>query len=237
MGFISVSINGQAGRYWSWHNALPESEWILVSTPQMKEFERLGSSGFFWHAASSSLCKIAIDKYRPAQQPWRWLTRDIIERRILGKVDALREWSSNREMRRLGIDTIECRGVAMALNPFNAYGSLLLMELLHPAETLRSVYENTDSIGKREIIDYLAESIGKVAMAGYYFSDLHLNNILVSGERKVWVDTHIRRLPQSQEKASALLNQSLSAKKMLGEENRKEIGLYLKSLLSWYQFS
>ncbi|WP_042010901.1 lipopolysaccharide kinase InaA family protein [Aeromonas fluvialis] len=231
---VQLKIEGQPRWYWLFHDELNLAEWELVYDGKMKNLESMGSSRFFWHPASGSLCKLAVNKYSPRTQFWRWLGRDVIERRWLGKVDALREWRSNRIMQKAGLKTVDCRAVGMAVNVCNSLGSFLAMEYLEQYPSAKQVLQSVTTDERQKILLQLAEDIASLAKHGYYHRDLHLNNFLYGEDGPIWIDTHIRSLPRDPLKASDILAQSLSVKKLLGEENHQIVSNALRQMVDWF---
>lgn len=231
---VQLKIEGRPRWYWLFHDELNLAEWELVHDDKMKNLESMGSSRFFLHPASGSLCKMAVNKYSPRTQFWQWLGRDVIERRWLGKVDALREWRSNRIMKKAGLKTVNCRAVGMAVNVCNSLGSFLAMEYLDQYPSAKQVLASVTTAERQKILLQLAEDIASLAKYGYYHRDLHLNNFLYGENGPVWIDTHIRSLPRNLKKASRVLAQSIVARKLLGEDNHKIVVDELRRLLDWF---
>ncbi|MBZ5487543.1 hypothetical protein HW452_08395 [Halomonas aquamarina] len=54
-------------------------------------------------------------------------------------------------------------------------------------------------------------SLPELTRAGYYHRDPHLDNLLVDDQKRlVWIDTHVKALPNSAKKRGALLDNMLT---------------------------
>lgn len=182
----------------------------LSQTPWMQHLERVSSSHFYLEPVSNSLFKISRDKYSPRAHFWRWLSRDIISKRLAGGLDALKEYLSNRTLARLGQRTIDVRLYGVALNPFNPLGSLYAMEFLADCSTGREYFERLDEKARVAFMARFCDLVIELAEAGFYHRDLHLTNIMVDeAENIIWIDTHIKRLPKAAAERTKILDKTL----------------------------
>lgn len=200
----------------------------LEGNAAMQRLESIGSSRFYLEPVSQTLFKFARDKYAWHRQPVKWLTRDILENRLLAGGDAIKEWRSNRTLRRAGLDVVECRGVGIALNPFNSLGSVYAMAYLPGARSGEAYFKALDEFRRRDFVEKLCREVIQLADHGYYHRDLHYGNFLVDGKDEfIWIDTHVRRLPKSPDKRRNCLESMLSARKLQGAAYRDLVRDYL----------
>ena len=193
----------------------------LEADAAMQRLERIGSSHFYLEPASQTLFKFARDKYAWHRQPLKWLAQDLLEKRLLAGGDAVKEWRSNRILHRAGLDVVECRGVGIALNPFNPLGSVYAMAYLPEAQSGETHFKALEEAGRRDFVKQLCREVIRLANHGYYHRDLHYGNFLVDAQGKfVWIDTHVRRLPKRPNKRRQSLVRMLSVRKLQGTAYR-----------------
>lgn len=190
----------QDGTRLSWHDLEPMS---LLDSPSI--------SHFYVQAEPGTLFKLVRDKYSPKEHFWRWLGRDIISKRLAGSYDARKEFTSRRILKQLGQHTVEVRCYGVALNFLNPLGSLYAMEHMQDCVTGSAYFEALDEAGRYAFIETLSLQIIQLAEAGYYHRDLHLDNLLMDNQQRlIWIDTHIKALPASSQKRTALLENMLT---------------------------
>ena len=200
----------------------------LVQDEAMQRLEAIGSSHFYLERDTQTLFKLVRDKYDARHRFAKWLSRDILDKRLLGGGDAFKEWRSNRILRRAGLQTVECRGLGVAVNILNPLGSLYAMPYLSGIESGEAHFRRLDEPQRLTFIERLCDDVIVLARHGYYHRDLHYGNVMVSqaGE-PIWIDTHIRRLPHGEGKRRQRLVDMLSPSKLQGARYRDHAECYL----------
>lgn len=178
MPLYRVSLNGVARWYYMRTRFAFTSRLTLSQPGTTRQMEAVGSSRFFLDAASNTLFKLVADKYTVQRHPIKWWIRDILEKRLLGGFDALKEWRANACIRRAGLRAIECRGVGVALNPFNPLGSLLAMEHLGRGESGADYFRRQEEEARLAFLQRVCDDAVALIRHGYYHRDFHYGNLL-----------------------------------------------------------
>ncbi|WP_277811532.1 hypothetical protein [Chromohalobacter canadensis] len=228
MPLYRVSLNGVARWYYMRTRFAFTSRLTLSQPGTTRQMEAVGSSRFFLDAASNTLFKLVADKYTVRRHPIKWWIRDILEKRLLGGFDALKEWRANACIRRAGLRAIECRGVGVALNPFNPLGSLLAMEHLGRGESGADYFRRQEEEARLAFLQRVCDDAVALIRHGYYHRDFHYGNLLLDDAGEiVWIDTHVKRLPQDARQRRQTIVAMLSPTKLQGERYRAFAEAYL----------
>lgn len=216
MILTTLDLYGKEHYYLLFHNQAGLAHWSLKRIQTTRILERIASSQFWFHPASNSLCKIVPDKY--PRWTFGWWCRDLLSKRLIGHIDALREWRSNQHLRKAGLRVVSCKAAGLALNPLNPYASFLAVSYLTDHHSGQHYFLRADEVGRLSLLHLLAQDIYQLATHGYYHRDLHLGNLMVSPcGHIVWIDTHVRRLPNNLERRHQVLASSLEPDKLFGQ--------------------
>ncbi|MDV6320066.1 hypothetical protein [Chromohalobacter sp. HP20-39] len=228
MPLYRVSLNGVT-RWYYLRTRFPFPSHIALQQPETtQDMEAVGSSRFFLDTASNTLFKLVADKHAVHREPFRWWIRDILEKRLLGGFDGLKEWQSNARIRQAGLRAIECRGVGVALNPFNPLGSLLAMEHLDEGESGADYFRRESEEARLAFLQSMCDDAVALIHHGYYHRDFHYGNLLLDDAGEiVWIDTHVKRLPQDAHQRRQTIIAMLSPTKLQGERYRAFAEAYL----------
>ncbi|HSP31355.1 MAG TPA: lipopolysaccharide kinase InaA family protein, partial [Halomonas sp.] len=201
------------------------------STSTTQAFEAVGSSLFYLSRDQRILAKVVPDKFIKRRFPIKWLLRDYMEKRWLWQSDARKEYLSLQILRRAGLKTPECLGWGLSLNPGNRNASLLLMEHMVHARPGGELFIAMGEAYRQRFLDLFCKQVMQLAKAGYLHRDLHYNNLLITtGGEFVWIDTHVKRLPNRQQDQWLALAKTLTNSKLYGEEYREYVEQQLHSL-------
>ena len=224
MKLLDIPFNDRRRRYLVFHaRNLPE-RLALASTTTTQAFEAVGSSRFYTSQDGKILAKVVPDKFSKRQHPLQWLTRDYLEKRWFAQSDARKEYLSMRILHRTGLRTPRFHCWGLSLNPANRNASLLLMERIEHAQMGGDLFKEMDEPCRERLLDRVADEVLMLARAGYLHRDLHLNNLLVTPDNElIWVDAHLRRMPNSQAKQWPALLATLSPTKLYGEAYRQRV--------------
>lgn len=96
MMLTTLNLHGKKYYYLLLHDQLGLAHWSLQQTELTRQLEHIASSQFWLHPASNTLCKIVPDKY--PRWTLGWLCRDLLNKRLIGHIDAFRELQSNRRL-------------------------------------------------------------------------------------------------------------------------------------------
>ncbi|MGY3942329.1 lipopolysaccharide kinase InaA family protein [Aeromonas tecta] len=215
MTLTSLSFNGQKHYYLLVNDDLKLPIWTLAQTSQTRRLEQQASSLFWHHPASSSLCKLVTDKY--PRWSLRWFCRDLLGKRLIGHIDAFREYRSNRLIRQAGLNVVPCKAAGLALNPLNPLASFLAVQYLQDHQSGEAYFRQADEAGRLALLRALARDVLALARQGYHHRDLHLGNLMLAPSGAiVWIDTHVRRLPLLQTQRKQALIASLESHKLFG---------------------
>lgn len=229
MKLTKLDLHGKKHYYLLLHDQLELDHWSLQQTDQTRRLERIASSQFWLHPASNSLCKIVPDKY--PRWTLGWWCRDQLSKRLVGHIDALREWQSNRRLRKAGLQTVQCKAAGIALNPLNPHASFLAVHYLAEHSSGEHYFEQADEAARLALLQRLARDIYQLARHGYYHRDLHLGNLMLSPSGHiVWIDTHVRRLPGNRERLRKTILASLEPGKLFGQCYRDYLLTQLRRL-------
>lgn len=194
----------------------------LTHTDAMQRMEQVASSLFYLDESTNTLFKVVLDKYDRRRHPFKWLLRDVIEKRLLGRFAAFKEYRSNRIIRQAGLRAIECRGFGAAINLFNPQGSVYAMEFLRGGISGEAYFDALPDDQRDAFVRRMSEEVLQLARHGYCHRDLHYGNLMIDANGDiVWIDTYIRRLPRRPAKRLASLQRTLSATKLKGERHRR----------------
>lgn len=230
MKLLDIPFNDRRRRYLVFHERDLPPRLALASTSTTDAFEAAGSSRFYTSQDGRILAKVVPDKFSTRLEPFKWLTRDYIEKRWLAQSDARKEYLSMRILARAGLRTPRFHGWGLSLNPANRNGSLLLMEQVKNAEMGGERFERFDEPERKMLLDQIADEVVILARAGYLHRDLHLNNLLVSPDNElIWVDAHLRRIPRRKEHQWPALVATLSDTKLYGERYRHWVETRVKT--------
>ncbi|MGY6039559.1 lipopolysaccharide kinase InaA family protein [Aeromonas sp. AE23HZ002T15] len=230
MTLTSLHFNGRKHYYLLVNDDLKLPTWTLAQTSQTRRFEEQGSSLFWHHDSSNSLCKLVADKY--PRWTLRWLCRDQLSKRLVGHIDAFREWRSNRLIRQAGLNVVPCKAAGLALNPLNPLGSFLAVQYLQDHQACDAYFQRADEASRLALLRQLARDIFQLAKQGYYHRDLHLGNLMQAPSGAlVWIDTHVRRLPLLQSQRRQTLIASLEPGKLFGQGYRDYLLAQLERLV------
>ncbi|MGY3857573.1 lipopolysaccharide kinase InaA family protein [Aeromonas intestinalis] len=230
MTLTSLNFNGQNHYYLLVNDDLHLDSWTLKQSPQTRQFEAQGSSLFWHHNASNSLCKLVADKY--PRWTLRWFCRDLLSKRMVGHIDAFREWRSNRLIRQAGLNVVPCKAAGLALNPLNPLGSFLAVQYLQDHQSCEAYFQRADEANRLALLRQMANDIFQLAKQGYYHRDLHLGNLMQAPSGAiVWIDTHVRRLPLLQSQRRQTLIASLEPGKLFGQGYRDYLLAQLERLV------
>lgn len=230
MTLTSLSFNGRKHYYLLVNDDLKLPNWTLAQTSQTRRFEEQGSSLFWHHPSSSSLCKLVTDKY--PRWTLRWFCRDLLSKRLIGHIDALREYRSNRLIRQAGLNAVPCKAAGLALNPLNPLASFLAVQYLQDHQSGETYFRQADETGRLALLRQMAKDIFQLAKQGYYHRDLHLGNLMQAPSGAiVWIDTHVRRLPLLRVHRRQTLIASLEPGKLFGQGYRDYLLAQLERLV------
>nr|WP_300310975.1 lipopolysaccharide kinase InaA family protein [Halomonas sp.] len=229
MKLLDIPFNDRRRRYLVFHpRNLPE-RLALASTTTTQAFEAVGSSRFYTSQDGKILAKVVPDKFSKRQHPLQWLTRDYLEKRWFAQSDARKEYLSMRILHRTGLRTPRFHGWGLSLNPVNRNASLLLMERIEHAQMGGDRFREMDEPCREQLLDRVADEVLMLAKAGYLHRDLHLNNLLVTPDNElIWVDAHLRRMPNNPSRQWPALLATLSPTKLYGEPYRQRVETRLK---------
>ncbi|WP_051234065.1 hypothetical protein [Halomonas halocynthiae] len=232
MKLLNLSLDGTHCRYLLAHDHELSGSLELSATSTTDVFESVASSRFFLSKNNKILAKVVPDKFNRTHQTLKWLGRDYMEKRWLFQFDARKEYHCGRILQRLGLSTPQYYGWGVSLNPFNPNASLLLMEHLQHARPSSEVFATLDHQQRLAFLNTLCQDIAQIVRHGYTLRDLHYNNLLVANDNKlIWIDTHLRRLPQHPSKRWAAIKRSMSASKLGGDIYRQHVLHQLSVLL------
>ncbi|MGO2132590.1 MAG: hypothetical protein ACTH3D_06770 [Halomonas sp.] len=218
MKLLNLSFDGKAHCYLLAHCRELTPPLQLSATSTTEVFESVASSRFFLSPDDTVLAKVVPDKFDRTTQPLKWLGRDYLEKRGLFQFDARKEYRCGRILQHMGLATPRYYGWGISLNPFNRNASLLLMEHIRDARPGGAVFETLDQQQRLALLDTLCQDIAHIARHGYALRDLHYNNLLITNDDKlIWIDTHLRRLPQPHDERWAAIKRSLNASKLGGD--------------------
>ncbi|RXE48222.1 hypothetical protein [Chromohalobacter israelensis] len=232
MPLYRVSLNG-VPRWYYLRTRFPFPGRIALQQPETtRHMEAVGSSRFYLEPRSNTLFKLIADKFTAKRQPLNWWLRDILEKRLLGGFDALKEWRSNRLIRRAGLKAVACRGVGLAINPLNPLGSLLAMEYLASGESGETHFLRLDETARLAFIRRLCDDAAVLIHHGYCHRDFHYGNVWVDAKGDiVWIDTHVKRLPRRADRRRQTIDAMLSPSKLKGDRYRRFAHGYLHERL------
>ncbi|MBY6208234.1 MULTISPECIES: lipopolysaccharide kinase InaA family protein [Halomonas] len=224
MQLLDIPFNDRRRRYLMFHTqGLPE-RLALSQTTTTEAFEAVGSSRFFVSEDGRILAKVVPDKFSKTLEPFKWLTRDYLEKRWLAQSDARKEYLSMRILDNAGLTTPRCHGWGVSLNPGNRNASLLLMERVEGAVSGGDAFEAFTPSQRADFLDRFSREVAQLAEAGFVHRDLHFNNLLIAPSGAlVWVDAHVRRLPRQAQRKWRAIASSFTAGKLRGEDNRAEV--------------
>ncbi|ALM52810.1 lipopolysaccharide kinase InaA family protein [Halomonas huangheensis] len=230
MKLLDIPFNDRRRRYLVFHPRKLPARLALASTSTTEAFESVGSSRFYTSTDGLILAKVVRDKFCQRREPFKWLTRDYLEKRWLGQSDARKEYLSMRILKRAGLRTPRFHGWGISLNPANRNASLLLMEHIQGAEMGGDVvFMRADEATREKLLDRVAEEVLMLAKAGYLHRDLHLNNLLVTDNQElIWVDAHLKPMPKARDKRWPALKATLSDSKFYGAQYRQRIQRHLE---------
>lgn len=216
MKLTHLDFNGRRHCYLLVNDHLQLSRWTLRQDHHTRQLEQKGSSLFWRHQASNSLCKLVADKY--PRWSFGWFCRDLLSKRLIGHVDAFREWRSNRQLHRAGLNVVPCKAAGLALNPLNPLGSFLAVQYLQDHQSCEDYFRLADEASRLALLRLMARDIYLLARLGYYHRDLHLGNLMLAPSGAiVWIDTHVRRLPLRPSHRMQALIASLDPGKLFGQ--------------------
>ncbi|MBY5930372.1 hypothetical protein KUV86_14780 [Halomonas sp. DP8Y7-3] len=228
MQLLDIPFNDRRRRYLMFHTqGLPE-RLALSQTTTTEAFEAVGSSRFFVSEDGRILAKVVPDKFSKKLEPFKWLTRDYLEKRWLAQSDARKEYLSMRILDNAGLTTPRCHGWGVSLNPGNRNASLLLMERVEGATAGEYLFLNGSETDRYSLLEIIAKDVLKLAKAGFLHRDLHLNNLLVSpNQQLIWIDAHLRPMPAFSRRRLGALLSTLSPRKFHGEQYQQWVADYL----------
>ena len=231
MKLLDIPFDDARRRYLVFHPVNIPDRLHLASTSTTQAFEAAGSSRFYTSNDQRILAKVVPDKFFKRRAPLKWLLRDYLEKRWLLQTDARKEYLSLQILRRAGLQTPDCYGWGLSLNPGNRNGSLLLIEHIKQVRPGSDAFKDMNESNRHRFLDKLCQQLMQLAKAGYAHRDLHYNNLLISTNSEIiWIDTHVRPLPQNSAAQWASLVSSLIARKLEGEPYRKYIEKQLSEL-------
>lgn len=229
MMLTTLNLHGKKYYYLLLHDQLGLAHWSLQQTELTRQLEHIASSQFWLHPASNTLCKIVPDKY--PRWTLGWLCRDLLNKRLIGHIDAFRELQSNRRLHKAGLRVVPCKAAGIALNPLNPRASFLAVRYLTDHHSGEDYFQRSDEAGRLSLLHRLAQDIDHLARHGYYHRDLHLGNMMISPcGHIVWIDTHVRRLPSNLERRRQVILSSLEPGKLFGQFYRDYLLVQLRSL-------
>ncbi|MCA0976709.1 hypothetical protein LCL99_19755 [Halomonas denitrificans] len=228
MQLLDIPFNDRRRRYLMFHTqGLPE-RLALSQTTTTEAFEAVGSSRFFVSEDGRILAKVVPDKFSKTLEPFKWLTRDYLEKRWLAQSDARKEYLSMRILDNAGLTTPRCHGWGVSLNPGNRNASLLLMERVDGAQPGEAVFAKSSEVERISLLESVAKEVLQLARAGFLHRDLHLNNLLVTQTQQlIWIDAHLRPIPKSKERRLGALLGTLTPSKLQGQHYRDWVAGYL----------
>ncbi|HHQ4554774.1 lipopolysaccharide kinase InaA family protein [Aeromonas allosaccharophila] len=229
MTLTTLDLHGKKRYYLLLHDELGLDHWALQQSELTRRLESIASSQFWLHPASNSLCKIVPDKY--PRWSLGWWRRDLLGKRLVGHIDALREWQSNRRLRKAGLQVVPCKAAGIALNPLNPHASFLAVHYLAEHCSGEHYFKQAGENDRLALLHRLAQDLYHLAKHGYYHRDLHLGNLMLSPAGNiVWIDTHVRRLPSNLERLRQTFLDSLEPKKLFGQFYRDYLLAQLRRL-------
>lgn len=190
MNIALLNIDGYLTRYCFLHGSSDIGP--LQQDEVTHRLEQIGSSRFY-RLSDGSICKLQQDRYAPGS--WRWLTKEILERRLFLRASGIREWRCNRKLASLGLRTVPIYAVAIACNPCNPLGNLLIMPWLENMRSGKEYFSDASEAERHALLERLAHDVALAARHGYGHRDLHLGNMMIDNEGSIlWIDTHLRSL-------------------------------------------
>ncbi|RQW70861.1 hypothetical protein EBB56_11915 [Halomonas sp. YLB-10] len=235
MQLLDIPFNDRRRRYLMFHTRELPERLALSQTTTTAAFEAVGSSRFFVSQDGRILAKVVPDKFSKTLEPFKWLTRDYLEKRWLGQSDARKEYLSMRILKQAGLRTPRFHGWGLSLNPLNRNASLLLMERVSGATTAGDVFDQLSRPQQKSFLDKFSKEVAQLARAGFVHRDLHFNNLLIDKQGDfTWVDAHVRPLPRQTAKRWRLLEDSLTPNKLRGHANLKEVSARLHHYLDQF---
>ncbi|WP_162500841.1 hypothetical protein [Modicisalibacter coralii] len=221
---------------WHWyllHDRRPLDRHLRLEHPEaMQPLEDVGSSRFYLDAHGTRLFKIVTDKYDWRRRPMKWLLRDLLEKRLSGRFAGYREYRSNRIIRRAGLKAVECHAYGVAINPFNALGSVYVMDYRRDAVSGEPFFLAQGESGRLALLKRMCDEALQLIEHGYAHRDFHYGNVMVDGDGGlIWIDTHVRKLPADPQRRRACVEAMLSPTKLKGEAYRRWALEYLEARL------
>lgn len=217
MNIVQLNIDGYITRYCFLHGSSDIGP--LQQDELTHHLEQIGSSRFY-RLSNGSICKLQRDRHTSGS--WAWLTKEILERRLLLRASAIREWRSNRKLARLGLRTIPIHAVAIACNPFNPLGCLLIMPWLENMRSGEECFRDADEVERRTLLERVARDVALAARHGYGHRDLHLGNLMIDAQGEIlWIDTHLRSLSRCTFRRRQQLCATFHDEKLFGPQYRQ----------------
>ncbi|USZ51581.1 lipopolysaccharide kinase InaA family protein [Halomonas sp. DN3] len=236
MQLLDIPFNDRSRRYLMFHTRNLPERLELSQTTTTAAFEAMGSSRFFVSQDGRILAKVVPDKFLKKLEPFKWLTRDYLEKRWLAQSDARKEYQSMRILKRAGLKTPRFHGWGLSLNPLNRNASLLLMERVRGATTAGDVFDRLPRPQQEGFLDKFSKEVAQLAQAGFVHRDLHFNNLLIDEEGEfTWVDAHVRPLPRKLAKRWSSLERSLTPDKLRGQANRDLVSARIRHYLDQFE--
>lgn len=190
----------------------------LISDNDTTHFSTIGSSTFLRSSDGRLLFKFVADKYHWRTHFWRWLGRDVLSKRLVGRYDARHESKSARILAALGQATVKSHGYGCSLNPLNVLSSVYVLEFITAATSGRHHFHRLAEPARQAFIAEMMKQAVALAQHGYLHRDFHLDNLLIDPQGAIiWIDTHLRKLPANAHKRARLLAASISPTKLDGE--------------------
>lgn len=116
--------------------------------------------------------------------------------RAIGLSRAQVEERGNLALRRLGLQTPEITGVAVAINPFSRIDSALLVKVVPDKRECIPYLNDTDvpEAVRLRFIENILDGLRRMAAAQLALRDFRLSNILLSGETPtpIWIDNDVK---------------------------------------------
>ncbi len=113
--------------------------------------------------------------------------------KLCGWTPADKEARGSGLLNKFGFKTSQILGIAIPINPFNSYRSLLFLHYIQDAVNLKEfLLDNPDAPGRLELLDKVAMQTNKMIRKGVSFRDFYFGNLLYKNDELIWIDTEVQ---------------------------------------------
>jgi len=172
---LYMSLLDRGDLWYSPHsNSIPIDRLLAIEPQIHQKFADLSTNG-----------TVMLKRIRPQKRidPFRKYFRS----------QALREYRSTLQLRKLGINVPTPLAYGTNLSPFGKYESILIMEYIPNIGTMREVMAHEANQRVRtKLLKKLGADLQRMMEARLYHKDAHLGNILVTPDYDlVWIDNDL----------------------------------------------